>query len=250
MFNPLQRVVIFGATSAIAIAVARQLAAENAQLFLVARNAERLHSVAADLRVRGAKQVEVAVADLADVALHTGLVAQAKTALVTIDGALIAHGTLPDQTACERDAVLALQQISLNFLSPASLLTDLGTVMAAQASGCIGVIGSVAGDRGRMSNYVYGSAKGGLGVFVQGMRHRLGQQGVSVTLIKPGFVDTPMTANIAKGGPLWATPEKVASDIVKAMQRGTATLYTPWFWAGIMAIIRNVPDFIFGRTKL
>lgn len=250
MPQTLKRVVIFGATSAIAIAVARQLAADQAQLFLVARNAERLDSVAADLRVRGASQVDVAVADLADAAQHAGLVALAKNALVSIDAALIAHGTLPDQAACERDAVLALQQIHLNFLSPASLLTELANVMAPQSAGSIGVIGSVAGDRGRMSNYVYGSAKGGLGVFVQGLRHRLGKQGVSVTLIKPGFVDTPMTANITKGGPLWAMPEKVASDIIKAMQSGKATLYTPWFWAGIMTIIRNVPDFIFGKTKL
>ncbi|MES2683981.1 MAG: SDR family oxidoreductase [Pseudomonadota bacterium] len=250
MPHPLQRVVIFGATSAIAIAVARQLAAENAQLFLVARNAERLDSVAADLRVRGAARVDMAVADLADTTRHAALVAEARISLQTIDGALIAHGTLPDQTQCERDAAVALQQISINFLSPASILTELAAVMAAQGSGRIGVIGSVAGDRGRMSNYVYGSAKGGLGVFVQGLRHRLGKQGVSVTLIKPGFVDTPMTAHIAKGGPLWATAEKVAADIVKAMRGGKATLYTPWFWAGIMATIRNVPDFIFGKTRL
>ena len=250
MPHPLKHVVIFGATSAIAIAVARQLAAENAQLFLVARQAERLDAVAADLRVRGAARVDVAVADLADVSLHAGLIARAQQSLGRIDGALIAHGTLPDQTECERDAAVALQQISINFLSPASILTELAKMMVVQGQGSIGVIGSVAGDRGRMSNYVYGSAKGGLGVFVQGLRHRLGQQGVSVTLIKPGFVDTPMTANIPKGGPLWATPEIVAGDIIKALHRGTATLYTPWFWAGIMAIIRNVPDFIFGKTKL
>lgn len=250
MPQSLNRVVLFGATSAIAIAVARQLASANAQLFLVARNAERLQAVAADLRVRGAQRVDVAVADLADASQHAGLVAGAKAALVTIDAALIAHGTLPDQAGCERDAALALQQISINFLSPASILTELANVMAEQGLGRIGVIGSVAGDRGRMSNYVYGSAKGGLGVFVQGLRHRLGQQGVSVTLIKPGFVATPMTAHIARGGPLWASPEKVSSDIIKALQRGAATLYTPWFWAGIMAIIRNVPDFIFGKTKL
>lgn len=250
MSHPLQRVVIFGATSAIAIAVARQLAAGKGRFFLVARNAERLDTVAADLCVRGAGQVDVAVADLADASLHAGLVAQARNALGTIDGVLIAHGSLPDQNACEGDAALARQQISLNFLSPVSILTELASVMAGQGSGSIGVIGSVAGDRGRMSNYVYGSAKGGLSVFVQGLRHRLGKQGVSVTLIKPGFVDTPMTAGIAKGGPLWAAADKVAGDIIKAMQRGSATLYTPWFWAGIMAIIRNVPDFIFAKTKL
>ena len=250
MLRPLKRVVISGATSAIAIAVARRLAAENAQLFLVARHAERLDTVAADLRVRGAENVDVAVADLADLTQHAALIKQVQGALATIDGALIAHGTLPDQHECERDTAVALNHIGINFLSPVSLLTELAKVMEPQGLGSIGVIGSVAGDRGRQSNYVYGSAKGGLAIFVQGLRHRLWSKGVSVTLIKPGFVDTPMTAAITKGGPLWATPEKVAEDILKAMRRGTATLYTPWFWAGIMAIIRNVPDLIFRRTTL
>jgi short-subunit dehydrogenase len=126
--------------------------------------------------------------------------------------------------------------------------------MAAQSAqprrGAIGVIGSVAGDRGRQSNYVYGSAKGGLGIFVQGLRHRLWSIGINVVLIKPGFVDTPMTAAFPKGGPLWASPERVARDIHAALRSGRATLYTPWFWGWVMAIIRNVPDAIFRKTKL
>lgn len=143
-----------------------------------------------------------------------------------------------------------LREININFLSAASLLTHVANVMEPQRKGSIGVIGSVAGDRGRQSNYVYGSAKAGLAAFTQGLRHRMTRHGVNVTLVKPGFVDTPMTADLAKGGPLWARPEKVAKDIKSAMERGDAVLYTPWFWRWIMLIIRSVPDAIFRRTRL
>lgn len=243
-------VVIFGATSAMAQAVARRYAAAGARFFLVARNAERLDIVARDLTARGAASVDTAVADLRDYAGHAALVAGAKTALGTIGKALIAHGTLSDQKACEADASAMLAETASNFLSAASLLTHIANVMEQQKTGAIGVIGSVAGDRGRQSNYVYGAAKAGLGVFVQGLRHRMSFHGVSVTLIKPGFVDTPMTAALPKGGPLWASPERVGADIHAGLERGAAVVYTPWFWRWIMMIIRNVPDVLFLRTRL
>ncbi len=243
-------ILVFGATSAIAQAFARLYAPAGGRFFLIARNAERLATIAADLRARGAEQVESATADLADLPLHAGLIAQAKNALGAIDRVLIAHGTLSNQQTCETDAESMIREIGINFLSAASLLTALANVMQVQRSGSIAVIGSVAGDRGRQSNYVYGSAKAGLGAFVEGLRHRMTRHGVNVTLVKPGFVDTPMTAALAKGGPLWASPEKVAKDIKNAMEGGTAVLYTPWFWRWIMMIIRSVPDAIFRRTRL
>lgn len=243
-------VLIIGATSAIAQAVARLYAARGARFFLVARHEERLATVAADLRARGATHVDTACADLADLSTHASLVARAQDALGTFDRVLIAHGTLSPQKACEGDVDAMVREIGINFVSAAALLTHIATVMEPQQSGAIAVIGSVAGDRGRQSNYVYGSAKAGLGAFVQGLRHRLGRSGVNVTLVKPGFVDTPMTARLAKGGPLWAQPEKVAADIARAMDRGTAMIYTPWFWRWIMLIIRSVPDAIFRRTRL
>ena len=243
-------ILIFGATSAIAQAVARRYAKRGARFFLVARNAERLATVAADLKARGAAEVETAAADLADLSRHASLVSQARTALGTFDRVLIAHGTLTDQKAAEADAAVMAREIGINFISAASLLTSIATVMEGQGKGAIAVIGSVAGDRGRQSNYVYGSAKAGLGAFVQGLRHRLARHGVNVTLVKPGFVDTPMTAGLAKGGPLWAQPAQVAADIEAAMERGAAMLYTPWFWRWIMLIIRSVPDAIFRRTRL
>lgn len=243
-------VVIIGATSAIAQAVARLYAASGARFFLVARHEERLATVAADLKARGATSVETASADLADLSTHASLVARLHAALGTLDRVLIAHGTLSNQKACETDVAVLIREIGINFLSAASLLTHIANVMEPQKSGSIAVIGSVAGDRGRQSNYVYGSAKAGLAAFVQGLRHRLSRAGVNVTLVKPGFVDTPMTAGLAKGGPLWAQPEKVAQDIRGAMDRGAAVIYTPWFWRWIMTIIVAVPDAIFRRTRL
>jgi short-subunit dehydrogenase len=243
-------VVIFGATSAIAQAVARLYAKKGARFFLVARNDERLTTVAADLRARGAAHVDTASANLADLSLHPHLVARAQSALGTLDRVLIAHGTLTNQRTAETSAETMAREIGINFVSAASLLTHIANVMELQRAGSIAVIGSVAGDRGRQSNYVYGSAKAGLGAFVQGLRHRMSRHGVNVTLVKPGFVDTPMTAGLAKGGPLWATPAKVAADIKAAMEGGAAILYTPWFWRWIMLIIRLVPDAIFRRTRL
>lgn len=244
------KVAIFGANSAIAQAVARRFAGEGARLFLVARDPVRLETVAADLRVRGAGSVATATADLADPAGHAALVEQARQAMDGLDAALIAHGTLGDQKAGEADAAAMRREIDVNFLSPASLLTHLGNLMEVQRHGSLAVIGSVAGDRGRASNYVYGSAKGGLRVFTQGLRHRLGRAGVAVTLVQPGFVDTPMTAALPKGGPLWATPDRVAADIHRAMKTGPAILYTPWFWRWVMLVIRLLPDAVFKRLKL
>jgi decaprenylphospho-beta-D-erythro-pentofuranosid-2-ulose 2-reductase len=244
-------IAIFGATSAIAAATARLYAAEGARFFLVGRDPAKLARVADDLKARGAASVEAVQADLNDVDNHRALAEAAQKALGgRIDAALLAQGTLPDQAACENDGAEARAALLSNFVGPASLLTELACLMEAQNRGAIAVIGSVAGDRGRMSNYVYGSAKGGLGVFVHGLRHRLAGADVSVTLVKPGFVDTPMTAGFKKGGPLWATPERVAADIRRALEKGPATLYTPWFWRWIMRIICAVPDAIFLRTKL
>lgn len=244
------KVAVFGATSAIAQAVARRFAGEGARLFLVGRDPVRLEAVAADLRVRGAESVSTATADLAETAGHAALVERARLAMDGIDAALIAHGTLGDQAAGEADAAVMLREMAVNFISPVSLLTHLGNLMETQRHGSLAVIGSVAGDRGRASNYVYGSAKGGLRVFTQGLRHRLGRAGVSVTLVQPGFVDTPMTAGIAKGGPLWATPDRVGADIHRAMKTGPAILYTPWFWRYVMLIIRTLPDAVFRRMKI
>jgi decaprenylphospho-beta-D-erythro-pentofuranosid-2-ulose 2-reductase len=167
-----------------------------------------------------------------------------------IDVALIAHGTLADQKACEQDVATALRELSTNGLSVIALLTPLANLMEAAKSGTIAVISSVAGDRGRPSNYVYGTAKAAVTTFCDGLRARLYKSGVHVLNIKPGFVDTPMTAGMPLPGPLVAKPERVAADIVRAVDRKKDAIYTPWFWSGIMLIIRSIPGFVFKRLSL
>lgn len=245
----MQKILIIGATSAIAEAAARRFAQRGDALYLLARNGERLAALQADLRIRGAASTAGAPFDANDFARHGAAIADAVAALGGLDAVLIAHGTLPDQRACQADAALALREIGTNALSVISLLTDIANRFEARGAGTIAVIGSVAGDRGRQSNYVYGSAKGMLALFLQGLRNRLHGAGVRVLTIKPGFVDTPMTAAFAKG-PLWATPDQVAAAIVKAMDGRRDVLYTPFFWRPIMAAIRAIPESVFKKLRL
>ncbi len=244
-----QRILIIGAASAIAEAAARQWAGRGAALFLVARNAAKLETIAADLRVRGAASVAVQAMDATDTAAHAAMLDAAVAALGGIDAALIAHGTLPDQKACEASVELTLQEIDNNGLSVIALATRLANLMEAQGSGSLAVISSVAGDRGRQSNYVYGAAKGMVTRFLQGLRNRLAKKGVQVLTIKPGFVDTPMTAAFKKGA-LWAQPEDVARGILAAIDKGRDEVYLPGFWRLIMLVIRHIPERIFKKLSL
>lgn len=244
-----KNILIIGASSAIAQATLRQYAEQNHNLFLVARDASKLENIANDAKIRGANQVESYACDLAKTTLHQDLIEQVYNVYPTIDIVLIAHGTLPNQAACQQDVALTLQEINTNALSTVSLLTLLANRFEAQKSGSIAVITSVAGDRGRQSNYVYGAAKSMVSTFLQGLRNRLYSSQVQVLDIKPGFVDTPMTADFKKGA-LWAQPEQIASSIIKAINKNKNTLYTPWFWWAIMFIIRHIPEFVFKRLKL
>lgn len=245
----MKKVLIIGATSAIAEATARLYAAEGARLFLVARGAEKLAALAADLRARGAAEALAETLDVNDLDRHEAALAQADEALGGIDVALIAHGTLPDQKACEASFELTLQELQTNALSTLSLLTHLANRLEPRGSGTIAVVSSVAGDRGRQSNYVYGTAKGAVTLFLQGLRNRLARTGVRVLTIKPGFVDTPMTADFPKG-PLWAQPAQIARGIKKAEEKGRDVVYLPGFWRLIMLVIRNIPEGIFKRLSL
>ncbi|WP_016855060.1 SDR family oxidoreductase [Halomonas smyrnensis] len=250
--NSLKRVILFGATSAIAEQTARQLVAQGASLYCVGRNRDKLMALIDDLKVRasGQQRIDGGVADLTDSAQHAHLIDAAEHLLGGIDGVLIAHGTLPDQQACQADTALTRQEIETNALSVINLLTLLANRFEQQRRGVIAVISSVAGDRGRQSNYVYGAAKGMVTLFLQGLRNRLAKANVDVVTIKPGFVDTPMTAEFDKGGPLWAKPEQIAKGIIKAMQKGKGEVYLPWFWWGIMLIIKHIPETIFKRMSL
>lgn len=250
--NSLNRVIIFGASSAIAEQTARLLVAQGASLFCVARSQEKLDVLLQDLRVRaGTNQViDGCSADLVDSQQHPFLIDTATTVLGGLDAALIAHGTLPDQQQCQHSYDHTFKELQTNALSVISLLTVLANRFEHQGNGVIAAISSVAGDRGRQSNYVYGSAKGMVSIFLQGLRNRLASSNVSVVTIKPGFVDTPMTANFDKSGLLWAKPEQVAKGIVLAMKKGRSTVYLPGFWRAIMLVIKHIPEFIFKRLSL
>jgi short-subunit dehydrogenase len=183
-------------------------------------------------------------------ALHAKALDECVGKLGIPDIVLVAHGTLPDQAACEKDAELTLREISSNGLSVIALLTLVANHMEGRGAGTIAVISSVAGDRGRASNYVYGAAKSAVSAFCEGLRGRLFGAGVHVLTIKPGFVDSPMTRGLALPALLVASPERVAADILNAIDRKTDTLYTPWFWAPIMLVIKALPSMIFKRLKL
>jgi decaprenylphospho-beta-D-erythro-pentofuranosid-2-ulose 2-reductase len=246
----MKKILIVGATSAIATACAREWAADGATLYLVGRQRERLEQIGADLVARGAKGATTHVLDMNDFDAHQPMLDACVATLGGIDIALIAHGTLADQKACEQDVKVALRELSTNGLSVIALLTPLANLMESAKTGVIAVISSVAGDRGRPSNYVYGTAKAAVTTFCEGLRARLFKAGVHVLTIKPGFVDTPMTAGMPLPGPLVAKPERVANDIVRAIEKKRDVIYTPWFWAGIMLIIRFVPRFLFKRASL
>jgi short-subunit dehydrogenase len=241
---------IIGATSAIAQSVARLYAVRGARMFLVGRNPSRLEAVADDLRVRGAARVEFLAADLADHDRHAEILAAAWDALPAMDVVLIAHGLLPDQSRCQLSVADTLHAIDVNFLSVVSLLTLLANRFEENGRGTFAVISSVAGDRGRQSNYIYGAAKSGLDAFLQGLRNRLNKSGVHVVTVKPGFVDTPMTAHIPERGLLWAQPDAVAAGIVSAVDKQKDVVYLPGFWALIMFVIRSIPERIFKRLSL
>jgi decaprenylphospho-beta-D-erythro-pentofuranosid-2-ulose 2-reductase len=243
------RVVIIGATSAIAEATARCYAARGARLFLIARQSQRLADIAQDLLVRGAAAVEFATLEVNQHASHADVLAQAWSSVGDVDVMLIAHGTLPDQASCERSPEVAVAEFNTNATSTIALMTLAATKLEAQRHGTLAVISSVAGDRGRQSNYLYGAAKAAVSTFASGMRQRLAKVGVAVITIKPGFVDTPMTKDFRKGA-LWAKPETVARGIVRAIDRRSSIVYLPGFWSVIMLIIRHIPEFVFKRIKL
>ena len=245
----MKKILIVGATSAIAEATARLWAQSGDQLFLVARNAEKLEAIAADLRVRGCQKVETYVMDANDFDVQPAMLDAAEQTLNGLDTVLIAHGTLSDQTACQQSVELTLQEIRTNALSTIALLTHIANRFEQQKKGTIAVISSVAGDRGRQSNYVYGSAKAMVTAFTSGLRQRLYKSGIAVVTIKPGFVDTPMTADFKKGF-LWASPEKVGDIIVRACNKNSNIVYAPWFWFGIMAIIKLLPERVFKKTSI
>ena len=245
----MKRILIIGATSAIAEHCARIWAANGEALHLVARNEQHVQTIAADLKVRGASDVTTDCSDLNETVKHEQLLDAAYDALSGVDIVLIAHGTLSNQKICELSVTETLAEIQTNALSTISLLTLIANRFEAKQSGTICVISSVAGDRGRASNYVYGSAKSMVTTFTSGLRQRLYKSNVSVVTIKPGFVDTPMTSEFKKGF-LWARPSVVGEKIVEAIDKKKSEVYVPSFWWMVMLIIKVIPSKIFKGIRL
>ena len=245
------KIIILGALSAIAEAAARKWADQSAHLLLAGRNKERLEAIAADLRIRGGI-ANIYEGDLASIDAEksfTEMVGQ----LGGVDIVLLAYGVFGDHKLAQTNPVEAHRIFVANFTSAAAWCLAAAKVLEAQRRGLLIVIGSVAGDRGRASNYIYGAAKGGLGVLVQGIAHRLAASGARAVLIKPGFVDTPMTTSIKNKGLLWAKPQRIGEIIFQASilgKRPPPVIYAPPFWRWIMYVIRFLPSFIFHRTKL
>ncbi|MCB1954246.1 MAG: SDR family NAD(P)-dependent oxidoreductase [Rhodocyclaceae bacterium] len=244
-----RRIVIVGATSRIAECCARLWAAQGAEFLLLGRDATRLEQVAADLRVRGG-QCETRVFDAGCAPDVEGLVDGAYAWRDAIDLLLIAHGTMPPQERAQQDLGLARQVLEINGVSVCLIAEAFAGRMLARGAGTLAIIGSVAGDRGRQSNYLYGAAKGLVARYAEGLRHRLHGTGVSVVLIKPGPTETPMTVGADIGPVTLAQPEDVAHEIVRGIDAGRRTIYCPAKWRWIMALIRHVPERLFLRWRI
>lgn len=254
-----RKIVVLGATSKIAQEIARLAAADHKELLLVARHPERLAAVAGDLAARGASRVESIAADLAAIDSHPALVSEILAKMPDFDTLLLAYGSLGDQARAEDSPEITLTELNTNFTSAVSLLTRLSAVMLSNAlaargvterpRGCIAVITSVAGDRARRSNYIYGTAKGALALFTQGLRAKLYSAGVRVLTIKPGPVATPMTAHMP-GSAKFADPAIVARAIYLEIEHGRSDiLYVPGKWRWIMTVIRLIPESIGKQLK-
>lgn len=239
-----ERVLIFGATSAIAQEIAYLYARRGAQLYLVGRNPEKLARLVAAI---GSPVVGWKLADLNETAAAAALVATAIAALGGgLEVAVLAQGKLGDQADTERQVGPAEEIITANFLSAMALLIPLANHLELAGSGHLAVLSSVAGERGRPRNYTYGAAKGALNVYLQGLRSRLGPRGVHVHTLKLGPVDTPMTVNHKKTL-LFARAPGVAAAIVRAIDAGEGEVFVPRFWRAIMCIVRWMPEVLFRR---
>lgn len=243
------RVLVLGATSGIAEATARLYAAEGASILLAARNTERLATIAADLAVRGATALTAEVDFTAEPDPAARLAALVQQ-LGGVDHILIAYGILGDQAQAERDWPVAREIIDVNFRSAAAWTLAGATALEGNARGALVVLGSVAGDRGRRANFVYGAAKAGIAALMEGLAHKYAGNGPRIVVVKPGPTDTPMTAGMPKGGLLWSTPDAVAKIVRAAADTGGPVVYAPGFWRYIMLIIRFLPAVIFNKLNI
>jgi short-subunit dehydrogenase len=240
--------IILGASSAIGREFGRAAARRGADVVLAGRDLADLARNAADISVSTGREANVMAFDALDVASHDAFVDN----VAAIDGVLnvaLLFGTMPDQEAMDADPDLALECLAAGFTGAVSILHRLAALLEARRAGCVIGFGSVAGDRGRLKNYVYGAGKAGLHTYLAGLRNRLGRSGVHVLTVKPGFVDTAMTFGLP-GMFLVAPPSMVAAACLDAARARRDIIYVPWFWQFIMLIIRHVPERIFKRLSI
>ncbi|MFK8137279.1 MAG: SDR family NAD(P)-dependent oxidoreductase [Bdellovibrionales bacterium] len=240
----MKKLLVYGANSAIAESLCRKLASDFDTIELIGRSSEKLEILKNDLSVRSGKKILTKVVAADALGESENIFSEPASMLV------IAHGTLLDEELARTNPKYLEEQMQINLISYLQLCNQYADYSIKNNKPIhIVAFGSVAGDRSRQSNYLYGTAKNAIEFFLEGLRHKLQGTSSTVLCIKPGFVDTPMTSKIKKG-PLFASPDKVANDIYKAIQKKKDTIYTPWFWYWIMFIIRSVPSFIFRKTKL
>jgi short-subunit dehydrogenase len=238
---------VLGASSSMARAFVREAAMQGAAVTVAGRDMDDLHATAADARLRGASQARVLACDATDAASRAACIAEASLPGTRLN-VFVAIGSMPDQDLMDNDPALLAQMVESTYTGPMALLQGLAPEFERQKGGRIVVLGSVAGDRGRRKNYLYGSAKAGLATYAGGLRARLFPSGATVTLVKPGFVDTAMTWGLP-GLFLVASPEAAAKAMMQAAQKGRAVIYHPFFWRFIMLIIQHIPADVMKRLK-
>lgn len=239
---------ILGASSSVARAFAREVAHRGCDVILAGRDLDDLGRTAADIRVRTGQRAEVVPFNALSFDEHEALAQRCRQLGVPFNVFLV-FGLMPPQDALETDPALLRQTIEVNFVGAASVLGCLAPILESQGRGRVAILSSVAGDRGRFSNYIYGSAKAGLNAYAQGLRARLFRSGVTVTTIKAGFMDTAMTFGLP-GMFLVAQPSEAARAILRAAEKGKEVIYFPWFWKWIMLIIKLIPERVFKRLSI
>lgn len=242
-------VLILGATSAIARSTASAFAARGYPLYLAGRDAAELERLASDLKIRYQVNVSYGAFEAEDYESHDEFVSRVRAEMGGLYGVLLAFGYLGEQELASRDLKERAAIITRNFAGAVNVIEECAGHLEKEGAGFIIGISSVAGDRGRQSNYLYGAAKGGLSIYLQGLRNRLFRSGVRVLTVKPGFVDTAMTYGMP-GLFLVASPEHVGMRILRALEKGSDIVYVPWFWRYVMLIIKLIPESIFKRLKL
>ncbi len=243
-----QNWLILGASSAIARAFARKVASDGANVFLAGRDMDDLARSAADCATRGAEIAETLTFDARKPAGFARICARLAEADGTLNVAVFV-GSMPEQSDIDKTPALVNGTIEDSFTGPARFLQEFAPLMEARHSGCVVGVASVAGDRGRVGNYVYGAAKAGFATYLSGLRNRLTRSGGHVVTVKPGFVDTAMTWGLP-GMFLVASPEMVATDILTAVNKKKNVIYTPFFWRWIMLIIRAIPENMFKKMSI